>query len=336
MVNDHTASEAPTGGDDGIVDILEATGDGAPAVDALAPQEAVADAERGEAPPDGADALVWDAGDGSDIAAKGEHIEIESWSPSPAPAQDDAFYVDESGVIEATLEPTADAGQVVLENSMVTSYSLSSGGDEPLQGPAGDAGGIGINEKWMRGDSGTSNASDGPGAGPGDVAARSDAAGYDFPGDYAQPFDGIAEAGAESGGKPDVIADAGGGSQPMTVGGSEAPTVGGTQTESVGVARGMAGEPPGDLATGEPEVGPAEVPEGSISLNFEKITQTYATDHGSDTSQEPVADLLDEDESPLLVTLEEGTRPMSTMATGDVDVESPDAVDLDDDAEPEL
>jgi len=108
------------------------------------------------------------------------------------------------------------------------------------------------------------------------------------------------------------------------------------QTESVDVARGASGEPPGDLVTTEPDVGPAEGPEGSISFNFEEITPTHPADDASQPSQEPVEDLLDDDESPLLVTLEEGTRPMSTMATGDVIVESSDTVDLDDDAEPEL
>jgi hypothetical protein len=101
------SGDAPTGGDDAVVDILEATGEGEPATGPLTSVEAVADADRAEAPPDGADPLQWDPGDGSDVAAKGEQIEIESWSPGTPPS---------------SAEPV-----------MMTSYSISTGGDEPAE-----------------------------------------------------------------------------------------------------------------------------------------------------------------------------------------------------------
>jgi hypothetical protein len=137
----------------------------------------------------------------------------------------------------------------------------------PSAGPATD---IGTNEKWMRGDSGSRNADASPETGPADVSGEAPAAEpYDWPGGYAQRFDGIApdagESEAQADGQPDVIIASGGGGSAEPTTGNEATTIHGQHDMSVAIDHAGPGAPvpEGAEATTPAEAtAPAEGPSG--------------------------------------------------------------------------
>jgi hypothetical protein len=275
----------------------------------------------------------------------------------------EATYQPEAGVREQ-IEPTSVSPEGHETPSVPDSAeaALETDADAgPSGGPASD---IGTNEKWMRGDSGSWNtdASEETGPAGADAVADDALAARESPTDaqsgwYAtKPHitlggtDAPADSAPASSQDGSVVFGWDGYEEPSTLFDEPADVVGEPPVPEVydwpgEYAQQFEGVNPDAPADGQADVlaatgGATEAAEATVietemmSMNLQSIDPGEGVSRSAD--QLAVQDLVD-DESPLLVSLEEGTQPLSAMPGTEVDIDASEAAEgLADAEEPDL